>query len=116
MSSLKLNSDLSSFYAQILPLLAYNSSKTAVNAITIVFANEFRDTNIKVNSVSSGYVPNDLLKLLWWQLHRQERTQIKIPLGLKGCACLQRCHFAISHIQQPLLLEAVTHAGNERQI
>jgi NAD(P)-dependent dehydrogenase (short-subunit alcohol dehydrogenase family) len=42
------------------PLLAYNSSKTAVNAITVFFANELRNTNIKVNSVSPGYVATDL--------------------------------------------------------
>jgi NAD(P)-dependent dehydrogenase (short-subunit alcohol dehydrogenase family) len=33
---------------------------TAVNAITVFFANELRATNIKVNSVSPGYVSTDL--------------------------------------------------------
>jgi NAD(P)-dependent dehydrogenase (short-subunit alcohol dehydrogenase family) len=42
------------------PLLAYCSSKTAVNAITVFFANELRQTNIKVNAVSPGYVATDL--------------------------------------------------------
>ena len=58
--SLTLNSDPNSFYAQMPPLLAYCSSKTAVNAITVFFANELRQTNIKVNSVSPGYVATDL--------------------------------------------------------
>jgi len=58
--SLTLNSDPKSFYAQMPPLLAYCSSKTAVNAITVFFANELRQTNIKVNSVSPGYVATDL--------------------------------------------------------
>lgn len=60
MGSLGLNSDPTSFYTRMPPLLAYNSSKTAVNAITVFFANELRDTNIKVNSVSPGYVATDL--------------------------------------------------------
>jgi NAD(P)-dependent dehydrogenase (short-subunit alcohol dehydrogenase family) len=41
-------------------LLAYNSSKTALNAITLAFANELRGTGIKVNSASPGYVATDL--------------------------------------------------------
>ncbi len=60
MGSLTLNSDPQSFYAQMPPLLAYCSSKTAVNAVTVFFANELRQTNIKVNSVSPGYVATDL--------------------------------------------------------
>ena len=58
--SLALNSDPASFYAQMPPLLAYCSSKTAVNAITVFFANELRQTTIKVNAVSPGYVATDL--------------------------------------------------------
>ncbi len=60
MGALSLNSDPASFYARMPPLLAYNSSKTAVNAITVFFANELRDTSIKINSVSPGYVSTDL--------------------------------------------------------
>jgi NAD(P)-dependent dehydrogenase (short-subunit alcohol dehydrogenase family) len=41
-------------------LLAYNSSKSAVNAITVQFANELRDTPIKVNAADPGYVATDL--------------------------------------------------------
>jgi NAD(P)-dependent dehydrogenase (short-subunit alcohol dehydrogenase family) len=40
--------------------LAYNSSKSAVNAITVQFANELRSTPIKVNAVNPGYVATDL--------------------------------------------------------
>lgn len=58
--SLTLNSDPQSFYSQMPPLLAYCSSKTAVNAITVFFANDLRRTNIKVNAVSPGYVATDL--------------------------------------------------------
>jgi NAD(P)-dependent dehydrogenase (short-subunit alcohol dehydrogenase family) len=60
MGSLNLNSDPDSFYIRMPPLLAYNSSKTAVNAITVFFANELRNTSIKVNAVSPGYVATDL--------------------------------------------------------
>jgi NAD(P)-dependent dehydrogenase (short-subunit alcohol dehydrogenase family) len=60
MGSLSLNSDPHSFYSKMPPLLAYNSSKTVVNAITVFFANELRDTNIKVNAVSPGYVATNL--------------------------------------------------------
>lgn len=40
--------------------LAYNSSKTALNAATIMFAKELVDTTIKVNSVDPGYTATDL--------------------------------------------------------
>lgn len=60
MGSLTLNSDPGSIYGQMPPLLAYNSSKTAVNAITVFLANELRQTPIKVNAVSPGYTATDL--------------------------------------------------------
>jgi NAD(P)-dependent dehydrogenase (short-subunit alcohol dehydrogenase family) len=42
-----------------LKLLAYNSSKTALNAITIQFAHELQDTPIKVNAADPGYTATD---------------------------------------------------------
>jgi NAD(P)-dependent dehydrogenase (short-subunit alcohol dehydrogenase family) len=45
-------------YAQN-PPLAYNSSKAALNALTS-YANELRDTAIKVNSADPGYCATDL--------------------------------------------------------
>ncbi|MFN8075097.1 MAG: SDR family oxidoreductase [Kineosporiaceae bacterium] len=42
------------------PLLAYASSKTAVNALTVQYANELRGTPIKVNSADPGYCATDL--------------------------------------------------------
>jgi NAD(P)-dependent dehydrogenase (short-subunit alcohol dehydrogenase family) len=60
MGSLSLNSDLTSFAAHLPPTLAYNASKTALNALTVFFAKELRNTPIKVNSVSPGYVATDL--------------------------------------------------------
>jgi len=39
---------------------AYSSSKTALNALTVLLANEFSNTNFKINSVSPGYTATDL--------------------------------------------------------
>lgn len=60
LGSLSLQSDSNSFYAKMPPLLAYNSSKTALNALTVALARELRETPIKVNSVSPGYCATDL--------------------------------------------------------
>lgn len=40
--------------------LAYNASKTALNAFTIHLAHELRDTKIKVNSAHPGWVKTEL--------------------------------------------------------
>lgn len=40
-------------------LLAYCSSKTALNAFTVMLAYEFKDTNFKINSVNPGYTKTD---------------------------------------------------------
>jgi NAD(P)-dependent dehydrogenase (short-subunit alcohol dehydrogenase family) len=60
MGSLGITSDPTSFAAHLPPTLAYNASKTALNALTVFFAKELRNTPIKVNSVSPGYVATDL--------------------------------------------------------
>jgi NAD(P)-dependent dehydrogenase (short-subunit alcohol dehydrogenase family) len=62
------SSELGSLVAQSNPdwefydnkLTAYCSSKTALNAFTIMLAYEFKDTNFKINSVSPGYTATDL--------------------------------------------------------
>ena len=41
-------------------LLAYNSSMTALNAVTVQLANELRNTTIKVNSADPGYPATDM--------------------------------------------------------
>ncbi|GGO76741.1 short-chain dehydrogenase [Nonomuraea cavernae] len=48
----------SRFYGQ--DYLAYNSSKTALNMVTVVYANELRDTPIKVNAADPGYCATDM--------------------------------------------------------
>ncbi|MGJ5634798.1 SDR family oxidoreductase [Nostoc sp. CALU 1950] len=41
-------------------LLAYNSSKIAVNAITVLLAAELKDTPIKVNAADPGFTATDI--------------------------------------------------------
>jgi NAD(P)-dependent dehydrogenase (short-subunit alcohol dehydrogenase family) len=41
-------------------LLAYNSSKTALNAVTVQFANELSDTPIKVNAANPGLCATEM--------------------------------------------------------
>jgi len=59
LGSIARNSDPSSPFASV-NYLAYNSSKSAVNAITVQLANELRDTPIKVNAADPGYVATDM--------------------------------------------------------
>jgi NAD(P)-dependent dehydrogenase (short-subunit alcohol dehydrogenase family) len=59
LGSLGLTSDPDHPYSKF-NLLGYNSSKSALNAITVQFANELRETPVKVNSVCPGYVATDL--------------------------------------------------------
>lgn len=40
--------------------MAYQSSKTALNALTVQFAKELADTPIKVNSACPGWVQTDM--------------------------------------------------------
>lgn len=47
--------------AAFLPtILGYNSSKSALNSVTVQFANEFRGTALKVNAACPGYCATDL--------------------------------------------------------
>ena len=41
-------------------MLSYNTSKAAVNSVTIQFANELRSTPIKVNAADPGYTKTDM--------------------------------------------------------
>ena len=61
LGSLALNSDPGWEYAQV-KILAYNSSKAALNMQTVLFAAELatEGSAIKVNSVCPGYVATDL--------------------------------------------------------
>lgn len=59
LGSLTLNSDPDFEFAAV-KLLAYNSSKTALNSLTVQFAYELRDTSIKINSADPGFTATDL--------------------------------------------------------
>lgn len=59
LGSLSMASDPKSPISQFLAL-GYNTSKTALNSMTVQFANELRDTSIKVNAVCPGYCATDI--------------------------------------------------------
>ena len=52
--------DQATLTAQNALLLGYNSSKAALNAITLVYAAELHDSQIRVNAVSPGFCATDL--------------------------------------------------------
>ena len=59
LGSLALNGDPTSPYYSA-RLIGYNSSKAALNMLTVQLAEELRDTPHVINSVSPGYVKTDL--------------------------------------------------------
>lgn len=59
LGSLAINSDAASPFYDV-KLLAYNSSKAALNMFTVDLAYDLRDTKIKVNSACPGYTATDL--------------------------------------------------------
>ena len=59
LGSLAQNSDPNWMYAFAKPL-AYNSSKAALNMVTVILAAELKDTGIKVNAADPGYTATDL--------------------------------------------------------
>lgn len=59
LGSLTINSDPDTEWARF-NLLAYNSSKTAVNALTVMLAKEFKDSTLKINAADPGYTATDL--------------------------------------------------------
>ena len=67
MGSLTLSSDPHSVFASF-NQIAYQSSKTALNAITVAYAKELTGTPIKVNAANPGFVATDINQ------HRGQRT------------------------------------------
>jgi NAD(P)-dependent dehydrogenase (short-subunit alcohol dehydrogenase family) len=59
LGSLTLSSDPGSEFASY-NLITYQSSKTALNAITLAYAKELRETGIKVNAADPGFTATDL--------------------------------------------------------
>ncbi len=67
LGSLTQNSDPNWEFAGV-KALAYNSSKAALNMMTVIFAAELKDTGIKVNAADPGFTATDLNQ------HRGPRT------------------------------------------
>jgi NAD(P)-dependent dehydrogenase (short-subunit alcohol dehydrogenase family) len=64
----------------VFPVLPdYASSKAALNALTIAYANELRDTSILVNAVSPGFVATDINA---HQGHLSPEQGARIPVRL----------------------------------
>jgi len=59
LGSLTQHSDPTWKFYEVKPL-AYNASKTALNAFTVMLAHELKDTAIKVNSADPGFTATDL--------------------------------------------------------
>ena len=59
LGSLTQNSDPNWGFAGIKPI-AYNTSKAALNMMTVIMASELKDTAIKVNAADPGYTATDL--------------------------------------------------------
>ncbi|HEY1919405.1 MAG TPA: SDR family oxidoreductase [Streptosporangiaceae bacterium] len=59
LGSLALNADPDSPFAR-LNMIAYQSSKTALNALTVAYAKELRGTSVKVNAANPGVVATDI--------------------------------------------------------
>jgi NAD(P)-dependent dehydrogenase (short-subunit alcohol dehydrogenase family) len=59
LGSIGLASQPNSPMAQFLSL-GYNTSKSALNSMTVQFANELKDTPIKVNAICPGYCATDI--------------------------------------------------------
>jgi NAD(P)-dependent dehydrogenase (short-subunit alcohol dehydrogenase family) len=58
-ASLTVTSDPDGPLAALLPSAAYSPSKSALNALTVQYANELRKDGVLVNAVAPGYVDTD---------------------------------------------------------
>lgn len=58
-ASLTITSDPDGPFATLLASAAYTPSKTALNALTVQYANELRKDGILINAVAPGYVDTD---------------------------------------------------------
>jgi hypothetical protein len=110
LGSLALNSDPQSPFAGY-NLVAYQSSKTALNAVTVAYAKELRDTGIKVNAANPGFTATDL------NGHRGYRTPSQGAVIAVGLATGVRTrHFAssgepTSYLAAEAGRQAITSAG-----
>jgi len=84
LGSLTLGSDPgSTYYAQ--QFIGYNASKAALNMLTVGLTAELRDTAIKVNSVSPGFVKTDLTGHGDMTPEEGARLPVRYALGGEDC-------------------------------
>ncbi|WP_026317594.1 SDR family oxidoreductase [Ahrensia kielensis] len=81
LGSLTLNGDPNStFYAQ--QYIGYNASKAALSMLTVQLNEELSDTNIKVNSVSPGFVKTDLTG--YGEMTPEEGARLPVQFALNS--------------------------------
>lgn len=81
LGSLTLNGDPSSTYYSS-QFIGYNASKAALNMLTVELNEELRDTGIKVNSVSPGFVKTDLTG--YGTMTAEEGAKLPVQYALGG--------------------------------
>lgn len=81
LGSLTLNGDPSSpFYAQ--RFIGYNASKAALNMLTVQLNEELKETGIRINSVSPGFVKTDLTG--YGTMTPAEGARLPVAYALEG--------------------------------
>ncbi|MDO6731986.1 SDR family NAD(P)-dependent oxidoreductase [Marinovum sp. 2_MG-2023] len=81
LGSLAVNGDPTSPYFAA-RFIGYNASKAALNMLTVQLAEELRDSGIKVNSVSPGFVKTDLTGM--GDMTPQEGAVLPVRYALEG--------------------------------
>jgi len=71
---------------RINPIIAYSSSKGAVNSLTIHLANRLARNNIRVNAILPGYIDTPLVAPLYADETLKEKDIRKVPLRRLGSA------------------------------
>lgn len=80
--SLTRASDPGSPYHQVPPSVGYGPSKTALNALTVQYANALRDTGILVNAADPGPSDTDMTRALGYQLDRTAAAGAAVAVRL----------------------------------
>jgi len=76
--------NLSSFYGfrgafeEVHPAIAYNSSKAAINLLTMNLAAKLGKYNIYINAIAPGFFKTDMMKYLW---NPEMKSMLDLTLG-----------------------------------
>ncbi|RLA98063.1 MAG: gluconate 5-dehydrogenase [Deltaproteobacteria bacterium] len=84
--------NVSSFYSfrgafeEVHPAIAYNSSKAAINLLTMNLAAKLAKYNIYVNAIAPGFFHTDMMKYLWQPEMKSllDATLSQVPLARPG--------------------------------